>query len=122
MHTARSVATIGRQYGEGVLLGPWVNKFVMTSDDHQMSVAGARSPGLQVWCLEGGARWGEGNLSCDLSHDACEILTPPLPEQNFVGGRQQENIPPTCVDRTSFCSHQVPALVMRGRGLKWTGL
>ena len=47
-----------------------------------------------------------------------KYLLPPLPEQNFVGGRQQENIPPTCVDRTSFCSHQVPALVMPGRGLK----
>ena len=62
--------------GEG-WLGPQVNKFEqVSSDDHQMSVAG-RDP--QIGCLG----WGEGSpslmsggrgyLPCDLSTDVCDV-------------------------------------------------
>ena len=61
----------------GGWLGPQVNKFEqVSSDDHQMSVAG-RDP--QIGCLG----WGEGSpglmsggrgtLPCALSNDACDV-------------------------------------------------
>ena len=43
-------------------IGPQMNKFEQVSDDHQMSVTG-----------------GEGNLTCDLSHDIFDVITPPTP-------------------------------------------
>ena len=73
------MATTRYQYrGGGGGLGPQVNKFEqVSSDDHQMSVAG-RDP--QIGCLGLGGRgpqvWcpgEEGTLPCDLSNDACDV-------------------------------------------------
>ena len=58
--------------GGSAEVGPQVNKFEqVSSDDHQMSVAGedgGRSPRMM---------WGGVTLPCDLPHDAYDVPTTP---------------------------------------------
>ena len=55
--------------GEGVV--PQVNKFEqISSDGHQMSVAGGRAI----------SDFQDGTLPCELPHDACDVPPPPQTE------------------------------------------
>ena len=67
-----SVTTTRCQYQWGV--GLQVNKFEqVSSDDHQMSLAGGN--GLEGWWVCPGVGVGYP-LPCDLSHDVCDVIFP----------------------------------------------
>ena len=79
-----SVATTRCQYQWGEV-GPQVHKFEqVSSDDHQMSVAGVGMAKGRGWvCPEGGGVGVEVGMSregyplpCDLSHDAYDVTYP----------------------------------------------